>query len=309
MRKLATATCVVALLPISMGALVTTLGAGMAFADWPSSDGQNMLLYPWFRDFADHPDKFIEHGHRLAGMLIGMISVALLVAAWIHQRGGVRVFAAAIVAGVILQGALGGARVLLDRQSLALLHSLTGSAFFSLVIVFRLSCSQRWQQWTQQEDSRLTPLAAAAVAIAPVAVSGQYLLGSLLRHFHMMLDEHLMGAAVVSVAGSLAAFCLVRSENSLLHRSGLAMASLLLLQLLLGAGSFVTRFGLQQIGYVAIVGSASQAVVCSLHTVFGMLLLAASTVGAVALCRLYQAGVLAGLRLDLSPLNDRGATR
>ena len=32
------------LLPILMGALVTTLDAGMAFPDYPTSDGHNMFL-------------------------------------------------------------------------------------------------------------------------------------------------------------------------------------------------------------------------------------------------------------------------
>ena len=115
-RKLATTTCVVALLPIGMGALVTTLKAGMAFADWPSSDGHNMLLYPWFRDFSSNPEKFTEHGHRLAGMLIGFISVVLAAASWRLGKGWVRTYAFSILVAVILQGLLGGARVLFDRR-------------------------------------------------------------------------------------------------------------------------------------------------------------------------------------------------
>jgi heme A synthase len=156
-RKLATTTCVVALLPIGMGALVTTLKAGMAFADWPSSDGHNMLLYPWFRDFATNPDKFTEHGHRLAGMLIGFISIALAAAAWRQGQGWVRTFASTILAAVILQGLLGGARVLFDRQHLAMVHSITGASFFCLCVIFRLMCSTKWPEWLSQRDERLTP--------------------------------------------------------------------------------------------------------------------------------------------------------
>ena len=47
----------------------------------------------------------------------------------------------------------------------------------------------------------------------------------------------------------------------------------LMLQVMLGAGHIVTRFGLPQIGYVAVSGSLSQTVTCSMHTVFGMFLL------------------------------------
>src|SRR5689334_6182088 len=75
--RLALLMALLALLPISVGAVVTTVEAGMAFADWPGSDGHNMLLYPWLKSSGD---KFLEHGHRLAGMLIGIVS--LLFTAW-----------------------------------------------------------------------------------------------------------------------------------------------------------------------------------------------------------------------------------
>ncbi len=74
--RLAVLTAGVALLPIVMGGLVTTLQAGMAFPDWPSSDGHGMLSYPWLKSTGD---KFLEHGHRLAGMLIGCVSIVLAI--------------------------------------------------------------------------------------------------------------------------------------------------------------------------------------------------------------------------------------
>ena len=50
LHRLAVLTACVALLPILLGALVTTKDAGMAFPDWPSSDGHNMLFYPWLKE-------------------------------------------------------------------------------------------------------------------------------------------------------------------------------------------------------------------------------------------------------------------
>ena len=305
-RKLATTTCVVALLPIGMGALVTTLKAGMAFADWPSSDGHNMLLYPWFRDFATNPEKFTEHGHRLAGMLIGFISIVLAAAAWRLGKGWVRTYAFSILVAVILQGLLGGARVLFDRHHLAMVHSITGASFFCMCIVFRLMCSTSWSEWFNQRDERLTPVGAALVGLAPVAVLGQYGLGGLLRHLHMMLHEHLIGAVIAAIICASACFCLLRCQSSLLRRSGLGIVAALFVQLLLGAGSYVTRFGLPMIGYVATSGSLSQAVICSLHTVGGMFLFASTVVSAVGMTRLWRAGCLSGLSLDLGVADGRG---
>lgn len=289
-----------------MGALVTTLKAGMAFADWPSSDGHNMLLYPWFRDFATNPDKFTEHGHRLAGMLIGFISVALAAAAWHRGKGWVRTFAFSILVAVILQGLLGGARVLFDRQHLAMIHSITGAGFFCLCVVFRLMCSDRWSEWLNQRDERLTPVGAAFVVLAPVAVLGQYGLGGLLRHLHMMLNEHIIGAVVSTLVCIVASFCLLRSQSSLLRKSGVGIAAALLVQLLLGAGAYLTRFGLPMIGYVATSGSLSQAVICSLHTVGAMFLFSSTVVSAVSVLKLWLAGRLAGLRIDLTVADGRG---
>lgn len=305
-RKLATTTCVVALLPIGMGALVTTLKAGMAFADWPSSDGHNMLLYPWFQDFATNPDKFTEHGHRLAGMLIGFISIGLAVAASRLGQGWVRTFSYSILAAVILQGLLGGARVLFDRQHLAMVHSITGASFFCLCVIFRLLCSTKWSEWLAQRDERLTPVGAAFVLLAPVAVIGQYGLGGFLRHLHIMLSEHLIGAVIATLVCVGASTCLLRSQSSLLRRSGLGIAGALLIQLLLGAGSYVTRFGLPTVGYVATTGSLSQAVICSLHTVGGMFLFSSTVISKVSVLKLWRAGSLAGLRIDVSLADGRG---
>src|SRR5262245_15685441 len=57
------------------GGFVAATGSGMALRDWLTSDGVLMPLYPWFSSAGE---KFIEHGHRLLGMLAGVLSIALL---------------------------------------------------------------------------------------------------------------------------------------------------------------------------------------------------------------------------------------
>ena len=78
LTRYAAATLGVALVTVVAGTLVTSMKAGMAFRDWPTSDGYLMVTYPWFRDFAKDWDKFLEHGHRLAGMAIGMFAIGLV---------------------------------------------------------------------------------------------------------------------------------------------------------------------------------------------------------------------------------------
>src|SRR4051795_3599510 len=59
---------------ILMGGLVTSHGAGMAVPDWPNSYGYNMFLFPisqWVGGI------FYEHTHRLMGIVLGVLVVAL----------------------------------------------------------------------------------------------------------------------------------------------------------------------------------------------------------------------------------------
>jgi cytochrome c oxidase assembly protein subunit 15 len=298
LRTMATATCVVALLPIGLGALVTTLKAGMAFADWPSSDGQNMLLYPFLKDFSTRPDKFVEHGHRLAGVVIGLTAVALAFKCW-PMRGWVRNFGLGILIAVILQGLLGGARVLLDAGTLAMTHSMTGALFFSFCVVFRMLLSEQSAQWLATRERHLGAVGFAAGCVMPAIVLLQYFLGGMLRHLHMLRNEHIIGAIVTLMVCCWAGVSLIRGSNPALRRCGVAVVGAVFLQFSLGLGALVTRFGFRQLGYVSVTGSLEQAVLCSLHTVVGIFLVASSVSSCVWLVMLSRRGLIASTSLEM----------
>ena len=307
------ALCVLALLPISMGALVTTLKAGMAFADWPTSDGQNMLLYPWLQDLSN-PDKFTEHGHRLAGMLLGLFSIAFLVAVFrTCSTLWLRRYSIAILLAVIAQGLLGGARVLLDRQTLAMAHSISGAVFFCLCVGCVLGTSTRWRTLRRQHsDPRLAITSFAAGLLLPVITLGQYVLGSCFRHLHYLLDEHIAGAVLVSSLSLFVAIQLMRSSIEPLRFAGRLLIVTILLQVGLGLGAYVTRLGLPSAGYVAKSGSLVQSIVCSGHTVGGMLLLSSSVVSAAILLKLAHLRKLTSVVSELAlpaGLELQGASR
>ncbi|MEO2046996.1 MAG: cytochrome oxidase assembly protein [Pirellulales bacterium] len=131
-----------------VGGLVTTTNSGMAFRDWLTSDGHFMLIYPWFQAAGE---KFIEHGHRLLGALVGFLAIGLvLVFSRTELRRWVRCLSWALLAGVILQGVLGGMRVLLavehdnGARALALLHGCTGPLFFALCVAMVVFTSPAW---------------------------------------------------------------------------------------------------------------------------------------------------------------------
>jgi cytochrome c oxidase assembly protein subunit 15 len=287
-HRFAVATACVALLPITIGALVTTMNWGMAFLDWPSSDGQNMLLYPWLRATTD---KFAEHGHRLGGALIGFVSAAMMLVAWIKERRlWVRALATLIPFCVLAQGILGGLRVLANDPRMAMFHGAFAAVVFTLMATLALVTGRRWIDAPDKDRGAevdwLKPLAVAASLVLAI----QYLLGGTLRHLGMSLHEHI-GLAVLAflliIAASFGAFL---SRVGQLRRFALWLPLLAGLQVLLGLGAFATKFGYAPSGYVAVYRSTEQVLLRTSHTIVGMLLLTAATLFALSVYRLSACG-------------------
>ncbi len=116
-----------------IGGLITTTDAGMAVPDWPGTYGYNMFLYPWQTWFFGPWDLFIEHGHRLFASGVGLITIIFLVVVWRNrQPSWLRWLAVIALILVIIQGALGGMRVVLNARILAMLHGCIGPLFFAL---------------------------------------------------------------------------------------------------------------------------------------------------------------------------------
>ena len=300
LHRFAVITAALSLLPIVMGALTTTTDAGMAFPDWPTSDGHNMLTYPWWQSAGA---KFIEHGHRLAGMLIGFVSIVLVGLAWkCETRVWARRVAFGILLAVICQGILGGSRVRMDEAVLALIHGNFAAWVFTLMVLYSLWTSRSWlnQQRddgsSQQRFQRVHPL----VIVTPIVIMGQYMLGGMLRHLHTALNEHLLMAFVALGFTIANVAVLYRSKNGWLKSSGWSLLFLVVFQIALGAGSWITRFGFATIGYVATQQSALQIWVRSAHTVVGMALFAASVVALTKYARLVYLQKAASLVDDRS---------
>lgn len=281
-RKLAVATTAVSLLPIGMGSLVTTLGAGMAFPDWPTSDGQGMLTYP-IHLAVGH--QFVEHGHRLAGMLIGLFSIALFVAAWTTSSSReVRNASAVVLAGVIIQGGIGGLRVLMDQKVMAYAHSVFGCCVFVTLCLVVLMTGRHWkekEQFSTRHEGVFRMLAFAFPLVALV----QYILGGAVRHFGAGLDFHIAGAVTTAVS-AVAVQCFSRNSGSLqIRRAGRIAGGVVLFQIALGVATWITKYGLPSIGLVAVQNSTSQVVIRTIHTVAGMAVVASSVTWSLTVAR------------------------
>ncbi len=166
---------------IFMGGLVTSHGAGMSVPDWPNSYGYNMFTFP--------PSKwvggiFYEHTHRLMGTLVGMLSIALAFWGWrTERRRWVRWLATGVLAAVIVQGLLGGLRVVLVELDLAIVHACFAQAFFCLAALVCVVTSKWWHDATPQAASTSGRRLIAACVFAVIAIYAQLIVGATMRHY------------------------------------------------------------------------------------------------------------------------------
>lgn len=277
--RLALLMAVLALLPISVGAVVTTVEAGMAFADWPGSDGHNMLLYPWLKSSGD---KFLEHGHRLAGMLIGIVS--LLFTAWVFvfdRRPIACGFAAAVLAGVIAQGVLGGLRVRMNQDVMALLHGNFAAWVFTAMCLTVLAAGHPQSEISDPVRPRWGLRWAAGLAFLSVVV--QYILGGRLRHLGSsdawLIHPWFAVAVVVSVL--LVHYLAGRQDLPRIQTTAQAALWLVFAQAALGLFTWGAKFGYPQWEIVGQPTSPTQVWLSSLHKIVGLLTFAAISVGFV----------------------------
>ena len=265
------------LLPVTTGAIVTTLKAGMIFSDWPSSDGYNMLSYPWLTSARD---EFVEHGHRLSGMTIGLLSLSLTIAAWcLDRRRLVRAVATGIFLAVFAQGMLGGARVLMDEQLLALLHGDFAALVFSLMATLILITSSGWEQRTRLTSIEDSQSIGNTAKLLLATIAAQYVMGGFLRHlrergqFAWAWMVHPWFALAVVFMSVLFFLTVKGTESPHLRRCAMGILCLAAAQSLVGLATWYVKYGVPSWGVVAQQDSLAQIVICSMHKVVGLLTL------------------------------------
>jgi len=270
-HRLALGTTVATAVLIVFGGLVTNSGAALAVPDWPNTFGHNLFLYPFSGMVGG---VFYEHGHRLLGATVGLLTLALAAALW-RRGGALRILGLVAVATVVAQGVLGGLRVVLLRDEIALIHGPLAQAFLALVATLAYLTSPGARATAAAPvDSGLRHLAVVAAATA----YAQIVLGALLTH---------AGWLWLHVGGAVAVFAVVPVVTARARRTGDAVAvplarallALLGLQLALGIGAYLARFSPLWI-------PGEQATMLALpvaHRLVGGLLFAATVVLAVRL--------------------------
>ncbi|RCS41073.1 cytochrome oxidase assembly protein [Bremerella cremea] len=238
---------------IWIGGLVTTTKSGMAVPDWPSTYGYNMFLYPWQTWVFGPYDLFLEHGHRLLASTVGFLCILFLVLAiWRKDRTQILLGIVALVL-VLVQGVLGGLRVVLDATTIARVHGCVGPLFFGYLVYLECRTSRRWQAMSPVDSSLGRAYLLRSVSLTILAFL-QIALGSLIRHvpatmqhqsFRVAVLFHVITAFLIAGNALLLLWLAFRDRQANRHIFGVAVITVLLVvgQIVLGIAAYTVKYG------------------------------------------------------------------
>ncbi len=258
LHRLAVLTSMLTLVLILAGGLVTGTGSALAVPDWPTTFGYNMFLYPWSEMKGGI---LYEHTHRLIGSVVGLLTLILALWLWVKEpRRWVRSLGAAAAAAVIVQGVLGGVRVMLasSGETLAIIHGCLAQAFFALMVSLAIFTSREWNQDPRRRVADHTERLGPLCLLTTGFVFLQIVFGAMLTHAGVLLSAHLLCAALIAIHVCLLEARVVRHRADLpelAFPSGL-LCGLLVAQLLLGLGSYLGRFTSVGVSFPALAGLA-----------------------------------------------------
>ena len=266
---------------------MTSNDAGLSVPDWPLSQGQ--LMPPMVGGV------FYEHGHRMVATSVGLLTIVLNIWLWkARSFPWVRGLGLIALAAVIAQGVLGGITVLFFLPTpISVLHASIAPLFFCLVVTLSVVTSPKWthlsrflgEGWREalkgpERELRLAVLTTLALYL-------QHVLGAALRHSGTVNGTKgavlVTSALVVHLGGALAVTGLIifvsrafikRIRDASIIRLVYLELSLLLAQLLLGLGAYLTRIDPAN----QVQPTVARVWLTTSHLTIGVLLLATSLV-------------------------------
>ncbi|MFN7588568.1 MAG: COX15/CtaA family protein [Planctomycetota bacterium] len=163
------------------GALTTSTGSGMAYPDWPLSNGQVMPETSYTTVAG-----FLEHFHRLAAATTGLLALAL--ALWLQfgfaGRVAGRALATAWIGGclILAQGVIGGVGVLKNTPVLtSVTHGTLAQLVFATFALLAYQLTDRYR--TTVPLPGVAPGTGRRIAVAAVVLMVvQTVLGAIGRH-------------------------------------------------------------------------------------------------------------------------------
>lgn len=232
---------------LGWGAVVTSIEAGLAVPDWPTSFNSMDPLNPlpgWW----SIPPVLAEHGHRLMGMIVGACTLVLAIWTWFKDpRSWMKKTAVLALLLVIFQGLLGGLRVVWLSLDLAVVHACVAQLFFAILVSMALFTSRTWLQPEDVPEEGAATRSLRRTAMLTVGmIYVQIILGALLRHPGAGIDMtlvtiHIIGAAFVFglVFMSIKAARKADPNKTRISKLAHGLAGILTLQIVLGIFALV----------------------------------------------------------------------
>jgi heme a synthase len=247
-----------AFLLIVAGGLVTSNNAGLAVPDWPTSFGHLFKIPKMIGGV-----KF-EHTHRMIAEFVGLMTIIVAVWTWrVDKRRWMRGLTIGAVAGVIIQGVLGGLTVLnFLPPAISTAHATVGQTMFCVLAAIAVFTSRSWLDEPKEKislkDAR--PLLHHCWMLIGFLYL-QLILGAAFRHVwtkwgpsgsnhwpvhrivHMLLYPHILNALFVTVLVLYVSLRAMTKHPTItqLRRPALWMLVLLIVQLMLGVSAYVVR--------------------------------------------------------------------
>jgi len=266
---------------LGLGSAVTTFRAGMADPVWPTAP---TALLSASTEQLDDLRFVIEHSHRLAGWLVGVCTIVLAGWLWLaERRRWLAWLGVAALAGVSVQGVVGGLRVLKHARwglELRIVHGAFAQMVLALLVSMAVFTSPSWFA----PATSATPLLlrrAARWALALIYL--QIVFGVLLRHTYHPAAQRLHLATAFAALAAVVWFVKVLWEQ---HDRALTLAAGVLacaigVQLLLGVEAWMVQLASGSLPDLLPL-TTGRVAVRTAHVLGGSLLLTA-TVAAVLL--------------------------
>ncbi len=263
------------------GALVTSNDAGLSVPDWPTSFG-SFYKMPRMVGGVRY-----EHGHRMVAEFVGLLTIILAVWIWrVDKRRWMRLLGLAALATVIAQGVLGGITVLYFLPpAISSAHAALAQTFFCIAVAIVLFTGRRWvEEQPRAELDQRRPALFTLTLLSIFVLYVQLILGAMFRHHGLSWWPHVINAGVVAIVLSWTAIraISVYPEVDAVRRPAIAMLGLMVAQLLLGFGAFITRV---MWGRDAAQPELPMVISTVVHVAVGALLLASTVVLAIQVWR------------------------
>ena len=183
LARFALLTALATLVLLCVGGLVTSHEAGMAVPDWPNTFGYNLFFFPiskWVGGV------FYEHTHRLVASGVGLLTTILAVWLWLKEsRRWLRWLGVGAFLAVVLQGVLGGLRVVLFKDEIGIFHATLGQFFFLMTCAIALFTSRWWQKAPSLNSAGAEIKGLRRLfLLTTVLIFAQLILGATMRHQH-----------------------------------------------------------------------------------------------------------------------------